>query len=181
MSTENVRRASIECYNASENMLINFTIPRERSGGKYTVKCMVSAFDQASGHAFIYAEFERVKTHLLMRALERHGATGIRVDSFTLQDYLTGAGDALRFVLDKAIVPGFRLIEIGSPSIAPAPTADPASSFELGSYSLEVVKALEQAVDAGEERAQKLEEELSLKDDELRRSNEEKQTLVYMF
>jgi len=168
---QDVRLVSIRCYGASEQMLLNFKIPKEKSRGSYEVKCMISAFNPTSTEAHIYAEFERVKSNLLERALERHGATGIGIESFTLQDYLTGSGNALRFVLTKATETGFQLIENGRPSIAPAPATDPTPLQDT--FPLEVFKALEQTVDKIEERAQKLEDELNSKDDELRLSNEE--------
>jgi len=169
-----VRLVSIRCYGASENMLRHFRIPKEKSNGSYEVKCMISAFNETSKEAHIYAEFERVKFNLLERALERHGATGIGIESFTLQDYLTGSGNALRFVLTKADQPGFRLIERGRPSVSPAP----ARSAELDSFSVEIVKALEQTVNQVEERAQKLEEEIDSKDNELRLSKDANRAMV---
>ena len=173
-----VRLVSIRCYGASEQLLRQLKIPKEKSSGSYEVKCMISAFNPTSKEAHIYAEFERVKSNLLERALERHGATGIGIDSFTLQDYLTGSGNALRFVLTKSAEPGFQLIERGHPSVVPAPVPDPSRSAALDSFSLDAVKALEQAINQVEERAQKLEEDVEFKDEELRRSNEAKQAMV---
>ena len=168
MATERVSLASIHCYNASEDMLLNLTIPKERCGGSYEVECMISAFNPTSKEAHIYAEFERVKSTLLGRALEMHGATGIRIESFSLQDYLIGSGHALRFVQTKATDSGFCLIEKGRPSAAPTPATSINSIISAGPdpMPLEAVKALEKSVDRAEERAQMLEEELKSKEDE---------------
>ena len=168
MATEKVRLASVHCYNASADMLLNLTIPKERCGGSYEVKCMISAFNPTSKEAHIYAEFERVRSNLLERALERHGATGIRIESFSLQDYLNGSGHALRFVQTKSADPGFYLIEKGSPYVSPAPATSINSILSAGPdpMPLEAVKSLEQSVDRAEERAQMLEDQLKLKEDE---------------
>jgi len=158
MASENVRLVSIHCYNASEDMLLNFTIPRERTGGIYNVKCMISAFNPLSSEAFVYAEFDRVKKIQLDRALQRFGATQIQIDSYSLGDYVSGTANALRFVQKKASESGFHLIERGCPSpYASAMNATPSAVSE--SFPMERVKVLEQAVDEADDRAQKLEEE----------------------
>lgn len=175
MATENVRLVSMHCYNASEDMLLNFDIPKERSGGRYNVKCMISAFNPSSSEAFMYAEFDRVKKNRVDWALQKFGATQIQIDSYSLADYVNGAANALKFVQKKAGESGFRLIERGCPSVHASAT-NAASSAE--SFRLEGVKVLEQAVDEADDRAQKLEEELAVKESALSASNDEKKAMV---
>lgn len=175
MATENVRLVSMHCYNASEDMLLNFDIPKERSGGRYNVKCMISAFNPSSSEAFMYAEFDRVKKNRVDWALQKFGATQIQIDSYSLADYVNGAANALKFVQKKAGESGFRLIERGCPSVHASAT-NATSSAE--SFRLEGVKVLEQAVDEADDRAQKLEEELAVKESALSASNDEKKAMV---
>lgn len=168
MATENVRLVSMHCYNASEDMLLNFDIPKERSGGRYNVKCMISAFNPSSSEAFMYAEFDRVKKNRVDWALQKFGATQIQIDSYSLADYVSGAANALKFVQKKAGESGFRLIERGCPSVHASAT-NATSSAE--SFPLEGVKVLEQAADEADDRAHKLEEDnasLGVEIDELK-------------
>ena len=144
---------------------------------------MISAFNPTSKEAHIYAEFERVKSNLLERALGRHGALGIKIESFSFRDYLIGSGNALSYVRTKATDPGFYLIEKGSPSAAPAPATSINSIISAGPdpMPLEAVKALEKSVNNAEERAQMLEERAHMLEEELKSTDIEKEIMVCKF
>ncbi len=156
-------------------MLHNFKIPKERLGGTYEIKCMISAVNPTTGEAHIYGEFERVKQTVLERALARHGATSIGIDPLTLQDHRT-SGSALKFVETKASEPGFQRIGKGTPSVIPVSIGEAFSGADP--FPVDTIKSLEQQLDRVEERAQNLEEELDLKKEGLRLSNDANLELV---
>ena len=122
-----IRVCAIHCAQATEATLSSLVIPKERSDGAYDVKCMISVLHLETREAHIYAEFERVKEPLLRRALEESGASDITITSFSLSDYVSGAGVALKAVRDKAGGPAFQLFERGVPSqyVQPSNIAQP--------------------------------------------------------
>lgn len=115
-SSSQIRLCVIQCFNATVKMLTDFQIPKERTNGIYQVRCMISAFNTTSKESWIYAEFERMKQTVMIRALERYGATQITLVSFSSWDYATGSSNGLQSVLSKAKEPGFQLIQQSMPS-----------------------------------------------------------------
>jgi hypothetical protein len=111
-----VRVCHIQCFNANEEMLTNFTALKERSGGAYSVKCMISAFNEESKEAWIYAQFDRIKETVLKKALDGYGARQVDIISFSPLDYATAASKSLHSVMSKGSNPGFKLIRCGTPS-----------------------------------------------------------------
>ena len=117
MANTNIRLCVVQCFNASEKMLTEFKIPKERLGCLYyKVKCMISAFNEISGECMIYLEFERTRQNIVLRALQACGATQITLISFSCWDYATGGSSGLKAVLDKANEAGFRLVRQSMPS-----------------------------------------------------------------
>ena len=111
-----IRRCFIQCYNATLPMLTELDIPKERAGGSYDIKCMISAFNESSKEAWIYAEFEKVYQCFVMKALEEAGASNITIELFSPIAYARASSMGLVKVTTKASDHGFQLITRGAPS-----------------------------------------------------------------
>lgn len=108
-----VRLCHIQCFNATAEMVSDLSIPRERSGGVYEIKCIISAFNPESTEARIFCQVERIKQGVLERAIEAYGARGVMITSFSPVDYATSAAVALQSVLAKCSTPGFQSFRRG--------------------------------------------------------------------
>ena len=137
--------------------MINFILPKEQTGGQYAVRCMISAFNEGTKEALVYVEFvEQVKENILERGLERLGARlHGRIESYSFHDYAQAATGGLQTVEKKALSPGFKLIERGSP----APYVRRVVTVENG-IPLEVTKDMELSLEAADGKVSALEEEL---------------------
>ena len=154
-----IRVCHIQCFNASEEMLTNFTVLKERSGGSYSVKCMISAFNEESKEAWIYAQFERIKETVLRKALEAYGVRQVDITSFSPLDYATSASNSLHCVMSKGDSPGFKLIRVGTHPQYIQNTTGSSS----GNIPTEIAKILDQDRKEAEELVSQLEESLKLK------------------
>ena len=143
---------------ATEDMLLNLSIPKERLSGEYAVHCMISAFNEESKEALIYAEFDPVRPRILERAMERYGADQIVITSFSLQDYAEDAANGLRHVEGKSTAPGFRRVQRGAPSAYVRRTARLDDTTRM-----EIVKGLDRSLEEADEKGQTLEDELQNK------------------
>ena len=114
---------------------------------------MISAFNLQSKQAFIYAEFGRVKQNLLERALEAAGATSVRVDTFSPQDFISGARKALDSVREKGHQHGYLLIERGEPALSVQTANVSQQSDDIG-IPVDYVKELEVSVGEAEDKIQ---------------------------
>ena len=120
---------------------------------------MISAFNERSREAWIFAQFERLKENVLEKAFEGCGATQIKITSFSTLDYAKAASAGLNTVIEKSRCPGFKLISRGTPSQY-IQDARPSSDDNVPS---EVAKMLDTDMKEAEEQASKLEMELSTK------------------
>jgi hypothetical protein len=154
-----VRVCHIQCFNANEEALTNFTVLKERSGGAYSVKCMISAFNEGSKEAWIYAQFERIKETVLRKALEGYGFSQVDITLFSPLDYATSASNSLQCVLSKGNSPGFKIIRCGAPSQY---TGDNSSS-NADTVPTEIAKMLDQDRKEAEDLVSQLEESLKSK------------------
>ena len=159
-----VRLCYIQCFRASELLLTQMIIPKERSGGQYKIKCMISAFNDQTQEAWIYMEIEQIRITLLEKAMVYQGFTSVLVDSFSCKDYATAASKGYKTVKKKSSQPGFRLITRGSPSSYVLQTADAVQNTEDNGIPLDVIKDMQVAIETADERIQSLEDELSLKE-----------------
>ena len=150
-----IRLCSIKCTRATEDMLLNLSIPKDRLGGEYAVHCMVTAFNQETTEALIYAEFDPVNPNLLVRAMERYGATEIEVASFSFHDYADAASGWLRRVEAKSTEVGFQIVQRGSPS----PYVRRSTQID-DTTRMEIVKGLNRSLEEADEKGQTLEDEL---------------------
>ena len=85
----------------------DLVIPKERSGGRYEVTFLISAFNPVSREAMIFCRLEKVKQSVVERVLNERGAGDVTVTTFSPKDYATHAAKALRSVLTKISTPGF--------------------------------------------------------------------------
>lgn len=154
-----IRVCHIQCFNASEEMLTNFTVPKERSGGAYSVKCLISAFNEESKEAWIHAQFERMRETVLKKALDGYGASQVDITSFSPLDYATSASNSLNCVISRGNYPGFKLIRCGAPSQY---TQD-ISSTSSDAVPAEIAKMLDQDRKEAEDQVSQLEESLRSK------------------
>ena len=119
-----LRRCFIHCYRASKSLLEELVV--QSSNGKvYEIKCAMSAFHMINKEAYIYLEIEKISETLLKANIERTGARG--VDVVTFSSYASGmesmfekeSAAALFSVHSYSKKHGFVLVERGVASVQP--------------------------------------------------------------
>ena len=103
---------------------------------------MISAFNTISNEAYVYLEIEKVKQSVLQASIDRTGATGVIIDTFSRHEQGKRAtinaesAAALFLVHSYARKHGFTLIEQGVASVQPR-EMQPANGGEQASITSE--------------------------------------------
>jgi hypothetical protein len=112
-----LRVCCIQCFKATEDMLSNLVIQKDRIGGFYEVKCMMSAFNRITGEAWIYAQLGRIRQSVLEKVLQEYGASQIIITTPSKHDFVVFASGCLKSVVSKSKTHGFELIRRGTPAL----------------------------------------------------------------
>ena len=101
-------------YNAQEDMLFNFKLPKGKGSGDMSLQYSAFAFNESMTVAEGILEFqETVLSSRLQDQFESLGATCITIATFQNNDGNHSAASALNRVIKLASSPGFRLIKTG--------------------------------------------------------------------
>ena len=119
-----LRRCFIHCYRASKSLLEELVV--QSSNGKvYEIKCAMSAFHMINKEAYIYLEIEKISETLLKANIERTGARGVDVVTFSSNAsgmesmFEKESAAALFSVHSYSKKHGFVLVERGVASVQP--------------------------------------------------------------
>ena len=120
----------------------NLFIPKGVHGESYAIRCIIGAYNNASGEAYVYMELkEKVRQAQLDAAINATGASSIIFNTFSASQkgekrtYEQECSAALYSVYEQSKEPGFQLIPKGTPlaepkEMTPVPEAHQEDSIE---------------------------------------------------
>ena len=98
-----VYRFFFTAFNVNKVFLNNFTMPKARNGGDFTIKFITAAIDPNNCTAEVFIEFlDQVWAHSLAKRLEELGAGSVCIDVFQSNDYHDSASNAIARIWDAA-------------------------------------------------------------------------------
>ncbi len=109
-----MQRCYVYMFNADQNLVENFSLPKPRGTGDYPIRFHCFAWNPETLVAEMFIEFDQqVYTTVIYARLKELGALSVDVITFKKNDSDHSAASALNRVLTAAKVDGFKKVESG--------------------------------------------------------------------
>jgi hypothetical protein len=119
-------RCHFSCFRANHELLGNLFVPKGGNGERYAIKCIIGAYNNVSGEAYVYLEMKQpVRAARLEKAILDTGGAQIIINTFSASQkgvkrtYDDECSAALFSVHEQSKEPGFKLIPIGTAWVEP--------------------------------------------------------------